>query len=387
MGSVRREDLERLEDLEFGLAVVARALEQARQRPHVVGAEDDVDPRRLVEHRLLVHLREAAADGDLHAVVLVLAGLQVPERAVQLAGRVVADGAGVDDDDVGLFAELGADVAGALERAGEPLGVVDVHLAAERAHLVGARAAVGGVRGGRGRDESSASRTGGHDGAILRAALLDDACGRMPRPRAAGLSGTARPTRRSPRSSASAVRAAVPRDRAAEPAPREHAHQAAHRGVVVVPGERARLRARELEARSASSSGSSASAASMTSRPMRSLRRALADRPRAHVPCGRRGVHELLGEHGVVEPAALDEVVDRPSSTRRRSRPSRAQPRLRLGDRQAAPLRGCARATRPRRRGRGRVRRRPSARRLRGRRRTLGRRPSGGVVVGSSTPR
>ena len=33
---------------------------------------------------------------------------------------------------------LGAEVAGALERAGEALGVVDVHLTAERAHFVGA---------------------------------------------------------------------------------------------------------------------------------------------------------------------------------------------------------------------------------------------------------
>ena len=103
-------------------------------------AEDDVDPRRLVEHRLLVHLREAPADGDLHARVVVLARLQVPERAVELAGRVVAHGARVDDDDVGLFAGLGAQVARALERAGEPLGIVDVHLTAERAHFV--RAAV-----------------------------------------------------------------------------------------------------------------------------------------------------------------------------------------------------------------------------------------------------
>jgi hypothetical protein len=63
------EDLERLEDLELGLAVVARTLEQARQRAHVVGAEDDVDPRRLLEHGVLVHLRHAAADGDLHALV------------------------------------------------------------------------------------------------------------------------------------------------------------------------------------------------------------------------------------------------------------------------------------------------------------------------------
>ena len=69
----RREHLERLEDLELRLAVVAGALEQRRQRTHVVGAEDHVDPGRLVEDRLLVLLRQAPADGDLHAVMLGLA--------------------------------------------------------------------------------------------------------------------------------------------------------------------------------------------------------------------------------------------------------------------------------------------------------------------------
>jgi hypothetical protein len=47
-------------------------------------------------------------------------------------------------------AGLGADVAGALQRAGQSLGIVDVHLAAEGAHLVGARATVGGDGGDEG---------------------------------------------------------------------------------------------------------------------------------------------------------------------------------------------------------------------------------------------
>ena len=47
----------------------ARALEQRRQRADVVGAEDDVDPRRPVGDGLAVLLRQAAADGDLHARV------------------------------------------------------------------------------------------------------------------------------------------------------------------------------------------------------------------------------------------------------------------------------------------------------------------------------
>ena len=44
-------------------------------------------------------------------------------------------------DDVRLFA-VGRDVAGRFERAAQPLGVVHVHLAAERAHLVRPRPAV-----------------------------------------------------------------------------------------------------------------------------------------------------------------------------------------------------------------------------------------------------
>ena len=45
------------------------ALEQHRQRADVVRAEHDVDPGRLRGDLALVLLREAAADGDLHAGV------------------------------------------------------------------------------------------------------------------------------------------------------------------------------------------------------------------------------------------------------------------------------------------------------------------------------
>ena len=135
-GKSRGEDLEGLENLELRFIVVSGPLEQTRQGSHVVRAEDDVYPRRLLEDPLLVHLREASAHRDLHALVLVFAGLEVTEGAVELAGCVVADGAGVDHDDVSLVAGSRAHVASTLERSRQALGVVDVHLTAESAHLV-----------------------------------------------------------------------------------------------------------------------------------------------------------------------------------------------------------------------------------------------------------
>ena len=70
----RREDLERFEQLDLRLLLDASAFEQRRQGPDVVGAEDHVDPRSSFDDRPLVLLREAAADGDLHARMLLLHG-------------------------------------------------------------------------------------------------------------------------------------------------------------------------------------------------------------------------------------------------------------------------------------------------------------------------
>ena len=137
-GQGRREDLERLEDLDLRLLLDPRALEQRRQRAHVVGAEDDVDPRRPAGDLAAVLLREAPADGDLHARAGGLDRGQVAEVAVEPVVGVLAHRAGVEDDDVGRLAVRGARRSRrprATPR--EPLGVVHVHLAAEGAHLVG----------------------------------------------------------------------------------------------------------------------------------------------------------------------------------------------------------------------------------------------------------
>ncbi len=130
------EDLERLEQLDLGLLLDAGALEQDGQRADVVGAEDDVHPRGPGRDEALVLLRQAAADGDLHPRGRVLDRLEVAEVAVQAVVGVLADGAGVEDDDVRGAAGAGGDVAVGVQQPGDPLAVVHVHLAPVGAHLV-----------------------------------------------------------------------------------------------------------------------------------------------------------------------------------------------------------------------------------------------------------
>ena len=100
----RREHVQRLEDLDLRLVVVARPLEQHRQRPDVVRAEDDVDPRRPAGDLAAVLLRQAAPDGDLHARAGRLDRGQLAEVAVEPVVGVLANGARVEHDDVGRLA-------------------------------------------------------------------------------------------------------------------------------------------------------------------------------------------------------------------------------------------------------------------------------------------
>jgi len=123
-----------------------------------VGAEDDVDPGGALDDPLPHLLGQAPGHGDLHAGALALDGGELAEVAEQPVGGVLTHRAGVEDDDVGTaVARLGGarrglghvldpPVAGVLKEAGHVLGVVDVHLAAERAHVVGARRGAAGVK-------------------------------------------------------------------------------------------------------------------------------------------------------------------------------------------------------------------------------------------------
>ena len=106
-------------------------VEQIDDAMGVVGAEHDVDPRCPFLDRLLVLLGHAPADDDLHRRLAALHSPQGTEIAVQLLVGVLADGAGVEHDNVGIFWSVGRRHAIRLEQPADPLGVVLVHLAPE----------------------------------------------------------------------------------------------------------------------------------------------------------------------------------------------------------------------------------------------------------------
>ncbi len=95
-------------------------------------AEHGVDEGRPLDDALSVLLRQAPADGDLHPGASGSQRLQVAEVPVELVVGVLADAAGVENDEIRFL-----EVLGALHTVGAELGrkafrVVLVHLAPER---------------------------------------------------------------------------------------------------------------------------------------------------------------------------------------------------------------------------------------------------------------
>ena len=95
----RRERLQRLGELGLRLVPDPGPFEQRRQRGHVVRAVDHVDPGRAFGDTGALHLGQAAAHRDLHALLLLRQ--QVTEVAVEPVGRVLPDRAGVEHHHVG----------------------------------------------------------------------------------------------------------------------------------------------------------------------------------------------------------------------------------------------------------------------------------------------
>ena len=109
-------------------------------------AHDNIDVAGLLGDEFLVLLSKAACHDDLAAVLLTLPGLQVAQVAVQLVVGVLSDTARVEHHNIGFRLRFGAYETISFKEAGDPLGIVIVHLAPHGAHDVtalGVRSRVG----------------------------------------------------------------------------------------------------------------------------------------------------------------------------------------------------------------------------------------------------
>ena len=116
----------------------ARPGDELGQAVIALRADDEVDGRHAPHDLGALGLGDAADDRD-HRVVagggaLVLQVADAPEIGVDLFGRLLADVAGVENDEIGFLDGIRFAIALRRQRLGHALGIIDVHLTAERAH-------------------------------------------------------------------------------------------------------------------------------------------------------------------------------------------------------------------------------------------------------------
>ena len=101
-------------------------------------ADDEIDGRRAAQDFVALGLRDAAGNADHHlaafAGLFLLQVTQPPERRVDLLGGLLADMTGIEQDEIGVFHDIGRDIAVLGQRVRHPVGIVDVHLTAVGLH-------------------------------------------------------------------------------------------------------------------------------------------------------------------------------------------------------------------------------------------------------------
>src|SRR6185436_15772913 len=108
-----------------------RLADQIDDAREVRGAEDAVDFRHLLEDVATVALSEAAGDDERAAGALLLQLRELQDRVDRFFARAVDEGAGVDDEALGIFGALGQRESSLGQHAEHQLGIDLVLRAAE----------------------------------------------------------------------------------------------------------------------------------------------------------------------------------------------------------------------------------------------------------------
>src|SRR5437868_15266703 len=135
----RLEDIELVLDRELGVDHRLPALdagEQRRQAMIALRPDHKIDRRRAAKNFPAFGLGDAARDRDHDAASVTGGGLfERPSPAqlgIDLLRRLLAYLAGIEDDEIGILGRRGLGKTLGRERVRHTMGIVDVHLAAER---------------------------------------------------------------------------------------------------------------------------------------------------------------------------------------------------------------------------------------------------------------
>ncbi len=123
-------------ELEVALGGDRVAREELRELVHLSWTEGDVDERKALEHLFLDRLCPATADTDDPLGPLALQALGLAEVRDEAAVGRLANRACIEQDQIGLATLGRLRVTERLEHSLHPLGVVLVHLTAERREVV-----------------------------------------------------------------------------------------------------------------------------------------------------------------------------------------------------------------------------------------------------------
>src|SRR5262249_6749612 len=121
------------------LPLPASTLDELADALDVSRAHHEIDPRGALQNLVTRDLGDAAGHAEEEARLVPLLLRENAQRAVDLCLRFLANGAGVQEDDVGGLGESGRTIAPGLELPGHPLAVEHVHLAAPRLDAVESR--------------------------------------------------------------------------------------------------------------------------------------------------------------------------------------------------------------------------------------------------------
>ncbi len=135
----RRQRIKLVLDGKFGVddfLTALRAGNHLRQPVIILRADYQIDGSGATDDFLAFRLCHAAGDRDQHLAAIARGGVfQFADTAdfrIDFIGRLFADVAGIENDEVGVFGARGFAEPGRHQRVRHTMGIVDVHLAAER---------------------------------------------------------------------------------------------------------------------------------------------------------------------------------------------------------------------------------------------------------------